>query len=207
MFYKVRQYRRLIRIFNFVNVIYDIGKLSSDIQKIQAKRILILSKACYVIYFIFDNFLVVMMTINNIHPKDVRFNRRFILTWKIGYLCYTLGVCFSLLFYGLQLQYSYRKEKGLLTCFVDNFKPKEILQVLNDLSRERWLLYFNIAKLVPDFFLGIHYSSTSEILFNTRIKKMFLGFCGTVSSVAELFAKGNFSDGYELNELVLKLTD
>lgn len=207
MFYKVRQYRRLIRLFNFIKVMRDIKHPSSESQKVQAKWVLILSKICYALYFIFDNALVVIMTANDIHPKNVRLNKRFIVTWKIGYLCYTIGVCLSLLFYGLQLQYSYRKEKGLLNCFVDNFKPKDILQVLADLSKERWLFYFNIAKLVPDFFLGIHYSGTSEALFNTKIKKMFLGFCGIVSSTAELFAKGNFAKDYELNELIVKLTD
>ena len=109
------------------------------------------------------------------------------------------SVISSSLFYLYYIKLSYQRELALRDEFCENFTPNEVLEILQNVSRERKIIFIKLAKVVAEFFLILQYTQLSEKVFFLKIDNYVIGIVGLVTSITELaleqpFLKEIFKD-------------
>lgn len=201
---QVRIYRKVLRLLNFVKLFQDIYQISSKKCEIQCKLIYVISKLFFAFFYAMDNFFIFYISAKGIRTKFMKeIYRKY---WRYAYGFYFVGINFSLLFHGLYLKESYKKELNLKKHFVDKLTPNEVLNCLQNLSHERKHMYLNITKLSCDLIISLHFSGISERLLNTKIHRLFLSSCGILASICEIVSLSLISKEIKHNNKILALT-
>ena len=83
--------------------------------------------------------------------------------------------------------------------FCENFTPNEVLEILQNISRERKIIFIKLAKVSAEFFLILQYTQLSEKVFFLKIDNYVLGIVGLITSIIDLaleqpFLKNIFKD-------------
>ena len=151
-----------------------------------------------------DNFFVYYISLKGIRTKYMK--KKYRHYWRVAYGFYFVGINFSLLFHGLYLKESYKKELNFKKHFVEKLTPNEVLKCLQNLSHERKHMYLNVIKLCCDLIISIHFSRISEILLNTKIHRVFLSSCGIIASFCEIVSLRLISKEFKHNDKILALT-
>lgn len=79
---------------------------------------------------------------------------------------------------------SYYQEDDIKTFILQGgLRPVESLKILEDLSKERRMLFLNFFANLLDIFIGLHIAKAIEKIFNTRVDKGAVGLVGLAASI------------------------
>eukprot|EP01016_Furgasonia_blochmanni_P042121 TRINITY_DN5558_c0_g1_i1.p1 TRINITY_DN5558_c0_g1~~TRINITY_DN5558_c0_g1_i1.p1 ORF type:complete len:258 (+),score=6.10 TRINITY_DN5558_c0_g1_i1:162-935(+) len=177
----LRRGRKLIRLGEFLLEIPRITELlhSKRIQNIEAKTSLLVSRGSYIVYWLIDHY-VTLIRIGLFKGETRLLNRIQYGTWFVGLLS-------SFLFNCVSLRLTYKREAEMKTTAIGNMTPKQLLGVLDGLSRERVKILLNLFRNGCDSMIASQHVGLNSFLLKTEFNDGLMGVLGLVSSLVAIY--------------------
>jgi len=183
----LRNTRKMIRLFESLNELHKISVIWNKIRSQQLhgtnrmipKITLMLSRICYCIFWTLDNIkILVVVGFLKGNVKTLR---------KASFLVWFLGLFSSLIHNGMLLRLSYKSEAELKTTIVNNKTPKQLIQMLQDISSERFKILLNIGRNCGDLVIAIQQIGLARVMLKTNINYGCIACGGFLSSHIGLY--------------------
>lgn len=148
-------------------------------NRVVAKLTLLLSRICYCTFWIIDNIkILVIVGLIRGNPRSYG---------KASFFVWFLGLISSLLHNTLMLRVSYGNEAELKNTIINNKTPKQVIQILQDSSRERFKIMLSITRNCGDLLIAIQQIGLVRKLLFTNINYGVIACGGFVSSQIGLY--------------------
>lgn len=177
----------MIRLFESLNELHKISVILYKIKSGQLhgtnrmipKITLLLSRICYCLFWAIDN--IKILAIVGFFKGNVRS------LGKASFFVWFLGLFSSLVHNVMVLRLSYKNEAELKTVVVNNKTPKQLIQMLLDISNERFKIMLNIARNCGDMVIAIQQIGLVRKVLKTNINYGVVACGGFLSSHIGLY--------------------
>lgn len=169
-------------------IIGEIGKIKrvnahlkwSDLNRKGAKTSFIISRLCYIGYFLFDN-LVILAKIKLINVA----NRKKLALYS--YIFWLLGLVTSFSYNVFLLRISYALESNLKYSMINNKTPKQAYDSLMNISKDRQKILFNLIRNTGDIAIAANGTNLPKMLLKTNFNYGLIAVAGLCSSAVGMY--------------------
>ncbi len=178
-------YRRVLKAFNMPQLLREFQVIHSSRTVQYNKPLIVFSKLCSLVYALSDAVsLFYGQPFLALRGDSKQLGRLRKPRW-IYYLKLAAAVSAGV-FYLSQLRASYHREMSLKEEFCERFGPGEVLEILQDLSRERKIIYIKLTKVLAECFMIFQFTRISERLFFLKVDSSVVALVGILVSILEL---------------------